>query len=132
MRVPSAIVRDTSSAGQRTISPRASESRASAASSGSTPMTRASGRERLDRRRDAAGQPAAADRDEDRGDVRQVLDDLEPDGALAGDDPVVVERRDDREPALARRARSATCWRSSLAVPTIDDLGAVGRRRARA
>ena len=51
VRVPSAIVRDTSSAGQRTISPRASESRASAASSGSTPMTRAVRAERLDRRR---------------------------------------------------------------------------------
>ena len=34
----------TSSAGQRTMSPRSGDSRASAASSGSTPMTRASGR----------------------------------------------------------------------------------------
>ena len=51
VRVPSAIVRDTSSAGQRTISPRSSDSRASAASSGSTPITRAPGPERLDGRR---------------------------------------------------------------------------------
>ena len=40
----SAIVRETSSAGHATISPRDSESRASAASSGSTPITRAPGR----------------------------------------------------------------------------------------
>ena len=47
--------------------------------------------ERLDRGRDPACEPAATDRDEDRGHVRQVLDDLEADRALAGDDPVVVD-----------------------------------------
>ena len=71
VRVPSAIVRETSAADHVTIRPAASDSRASAASSGSTPMTRASGIERPDRDRDAARQPAAADRDEDGGDVRQ-------------------------------------------------------------
>ena len=58
--------------------------------------------ERLDRDGDAARQPAAADRHEDRREVRQVLDHLEPDRALPGDDPVVVERRDDDEPAAGR------------------------------
>ncbi len=47
VRVPSAMVRDTSAADQRTIFPFASESRASAASSGSTPMTRMPGRRPL-------------------------------------------------------------------------------------
>ena len=60
-----------------------SESRASAASSGSTPMTRTAGPERLDGRGDAAREPAAADRHEDDREVGQVLDDLEPDRALA-------------------------------------------------
>ena len=44
--------------------------------------------------------PPPADRHDDRGHVRQVLGDLEPDRTLAGDDPVVVVRRDDREPAF--------------------------------
>ena len=44
----------------------ASDSRASAASSGSTPITRASGTSRPDRDRDAARQAAATDRDEDQ------------------------------------------------------------------
>ena len=83
VRVPSAIVRPTWSAGQATIRPSASESRASAASSGSTPITRAFGASAADRRRDAGGQAAAADRDEDNRDIGHVLGDLEPDGALA-------------------------------------------------
>ena len=80
---------------------RSSDSRASAASSGSTPMTRAPGTQRLDRRGDAARQPAAADRA--RGPAAtsgSVLGDLEADRALAGDDPIVVVRRDDREAAF--------------------------------
>jgi hypothetical protein len=52
---------------------------------------------RPDRDCDPAGEPAAADRDEDRGDVGQRLGDLEADRALAGDHPVVVEGRNDRE-----------------------------------
>ena len=99
-----------------TISPRASESRASAASSGSTPITRASGRSALTADGHAARQPAATDRDEHRRQVRQVLDDLEPDRPLAGDDPVVVERRDDRRtragPRSSARPAGAPRWRS--------------------
>ena len=81
-------------------------------------MTRADGPERLHGGRDAAGQPAATDRDEDDREVRQVLDDLEADRALAGDDPVVVERRDDRQ-ARARPRALGDASRSSLAVPTV-------------
>ena len=81
--------------------------------------------QRPDRDRDAARQPAAADRDEDRRDVRQVLGDLQPDRALAGDDPVVVERRDDRQAALGGDPLG-----DALALlarrPDDDDLGAVG------
>ena len=110
------MVRETSSAGQRTISPRAQrfprvrrELGLDADDAGVRP-------ERPDRRRDAARQPAAADRDEDGGEIGQVLDDLETDGALAGDDPVVVVRRDDRQAALGarspRRPAGARRWRS--------------------
>ena len=71
VRVPSAIVRETRSAGQRTISPAASDSFASAASSGSTPITRAPGASARTAVATPLAEPAAADRDEDRGDVRQ-------------------------------------------------------------
>ena len=56
----------------------------------------------LDRGRDTACQPAAADRHQHETRRRQVLDDLESDRALAGDDPAVIERRDDRQTALGR------------------------------
>ena len=51
----------------------------------------------LDRGRDAADEPAAADADHDDVDVRHVVDDLETDRAVAGDDRRVVERVDERE-----------------------------------
>src|SRR6187549_2832291 len=50
-----------------------------------------------DRGRDPARETTTTDRYEDHREVRQVLRDLEPDRPLAGDDPVVVERRDDRQ-----------------------------------
>ena len=60
--------------------------------------TRMSGRSALMAVGDATRQPAAADRHERPAPiVGQVLDDLEADRALTGDDPVVVEGRDDRE-----------------------------------
>ena len=78
-----------------------------------------------DGRRDAAGKPAATDGHEDRGDVGQVVDDLEADRALAGDDPVVVVRRDDREAAFGGEplgdALALVARRADR-----DDLGAVG------
>ena len=69
VRVPSAIVRPTSLRRPGDDAARSrSDSRASAASSGSTPMIRASGASALIADGDPAGQPAAADRDEDGGD----------------------------------------------------------------
>ena len=88
-------------------------------------MTRTPGRRLLDRRRDAARQPTATDRDEDDGQVRQVLRDLEPDGSLAGDDPVVVERRDDRQPTL-RGDLLGDPLPFVAGSADHDDLGAVG------
>ena len=84
------------------------------------------GPERPDRRRDPARQPAATDRDEDDRDIRQVLDELEPDRPLAGDDPIVVERRDDLEPALGCELLGHLL---ALVAGRADDhdLGAVGR-----
>src|SRR2546423_3867520 len=48
---------------------------------------------RLDRDRDARAQPAAADRHDDLREVRDVLEQLEAERALAGDDVRIVERR---------------------------------------
>ena len=99
-------------------------------------MTRARGAQRLDRHGDAAREPAATDRHDDRGDVGQVLGDLEPDGALPGDDAVVVVRRDDRETPF-RGDRLGPLAAFVRGRPDRDDLGAVGRdplaldRRAR-
>ena len=54
--------------------------------------------------RDAGREPAAADRDDDPGEVRHVLEQLQAERALAGDDVRVVERVHERQPALAPRA----------------------------
>ena len=45
-------------------------------------------------------QPPAADPDDDDVDLRQVLEDLEPDAAMAGDDGGVLERVDERQATL--------------------------------
>ena len=54
------------------------------------------------RERDPRDEPAAADRHDQRVELVRVLEQLERDGALAGDDVVVVERVDVRASALAR------------------------------
>ena len=126
MRVPSAIVRDTCSAAQRTISPRAQRLAGVGRELRLDADDPRVGPEGLDGRRDAAREPAAADRHEDRREVGQVLDDLEPDRALAGDDPVVVEGRDDRQPALGGD-RLGDPLALVAGGPDDDDLGAVGR-----
>ena len=86
------------------------------APAGSTPTILTSRPRQLDRRGDAGDQSAAADRHEHRRDVRALLEDLEPGGALAGDDPRVIERRHHREAACAASA-SARARRSSDVVP---------------
>ena len=54
----------------------------------------------LDGRRDAADEPAAPDPDDDDVDVREVLDDLEPERPVAGDHVRIVERVGERQAAL--------------------------------
>ncbi len=83
------------------------------------------GSQRPDRRRDAGGEAAAADRDEDGRHVRQVGNDLEPDRPLPGDDPIVVVWRDDRQAAFGGQpfgGRLALVARGA----DRDDLGPVG------
>ena len=125
MRVPSAIVRDTSSAGQRDDLA-ALERFAGVGGQLRLDADHAHARpEGLDRGRDPARQPAATDRHEDDREVRQVLHDLEPDRPLAGDDPVVVERRDDRQ-AASRGDLLGDLLALVAGRPDDDDLGAVG------
>ena len=52
----------------------------------------------LHRRGDAGGQAASAHAHDDRADVGALLEDLQPDGALPGDDVRVVERVDQHRP----------------------------------
>ena len=58
----------------------------------------------LDGEGDPGGEAAAGERDEDGGEVGAVLDQLEADGALAGDDAGVVEGRDLGEALLGGEA----------------------------
>ena len=98
--------------------------------SGSTPMTRVAGSQLLDRGADARDQPSPADADHDHVDLRQVLDDLQADGALARDDTRIVERVQEEQAALV-----AQLLHPRERVPDVlaveDDLGAVAARRPR-
>ena len=67
-----------------------------------TPTTSISRSRRLDRDRDAAGQPAAADRDDDLRQVGHVVEQLEAERPLAGDDVGVVERVHEGHAGLLR------------------------------
>ena len=80
----------------------------------------------VDRDGHPARQPTATDRDEDRGQIRQVLCNFQPDGPLSGDDPVVVERRDDRE-ASPRGDLLGDALAFVARGPDDDDLGAIER-----
>ena len=81
-----------------------------------TPTRRTPGPQRAHRDRDAGGEPAAADRDEQRLRVRQLLGELEPDRALAGDHALVLERVDERRAGLLDAA-SASASASSKVAP---------------
>ena len=63
-------------------------------------------RQRLDGDADAADQPAAAHRDDDGVERRQMLEQLETDGARPGDDVRVRVRRDEESPPLRPREPS--------------------------
>ena len=63
-------------------------------------------------------QPAAADRHQDRADVGALIEDLQPERALAGDDPCMIERRHHRQARAPRRSASAFARRCSDVVPS--------------
>jgi cytochrome c oxidase assembly factor CtaG len=79
----------------------------------------------LERRGDPGGEPPSADGDQDGPDIGQVLGDLEADGPLSGDDPVVVVGRDDGQAALGRDRLSARLALLGCRAHH-HDLGAVG------
>ena len=126
VRTPSQIVRVTSSAGQLTIRPSRSDSCASAASSGSTPITRAPGQSALTAVATPEMSPPPPMQTTTVPTSGSACDDLEADGALAGDDPRVVERRD-----VLERAGVADLGGHALPllarIRAADDLGAPGR-----
>src|SRR6185503_4159294 len=59
-------------------------------------------RQRLERHGDAADEPAAADGDDDRVELAELLAELERDGALPGDDLGILERMHQERAAVAR------------------------------
>ena len=67
-----------------------------------TPITSTSGRADLTAIATPLQSPPPPDRDHDAREVRDVLEQLEPERALARDHVGVVERMHEREPALAR------------------------------
>ena len=76
------------------------------------------GLRQLDRRRHARGHAAAANRHEHGADVGALLQNLEAHRALADDDLPVIERRHDRQSALARAsARRASADRATSCLP---------------
>ena len=83
--------------------PAASDAASGAAVSGSAAKIRVCGRSAARHGGDAGEQTAAAERRDDRVDVGQILEDLERDRPVAGDEPVVVERMHE----IARHARRA-------------------------
>ena len=87
----------------------------------STPTTRVDGRQRLHRDRDAADQPAAADRNDDRIDRRKILEQLEADRARAGDDVRVRVRRNEEAASAAR-----VCLRLPLRLVIVRALAQLG------
>ena len=75
------------------------------------------GPERAQRDRDACGEPAAADRQEERLCVRQLLGELEPDRSLAGDHGRILERVHERGACLVGTLACASASASSKPAP---------------
>ena len=86
---------------------------------GSTPMMRHAGRPRADRGREPGDQAAAADRDDDHVHLRQVLEDLEAERALARDHQRVGEGMDIGGVVSRRRRRAPPRWPRPKTSPTI-------------
>ena len=91
------------------------------------------GPQRLHREGDAGREPAAADADDDRAHLGALLQDLQPDRALPGDDVRVVEGVDEDRARSPRAYSCAAASVSSTTVPCRTHLGAVvpGRRDLR-
>src|SRR5438876_2099456 len=90
---------------------------------------------RLDRRRNARAQPTAAERDDDRVGIGQVLEDLQPDRAVPRHHRRIRERMDERPP-FERRVRPADADLPDLVPrelndrrPEPPDRGELRRRR---
>ena len=82
--------------------PAAIESFMAVAPVGSTPTTRTDGASALTTKRDAADEPAAADGHHDHVEAAELLDELEADGPLPGDDLGILERVHQQRAGLAR------------------------------
>ncbi len=78
----------------------------------------------LDGEGDTGDEPTAADGDEHRVHFRPLREQLEPERALPGDDALVVERVDERKPALGLDLAGAPV-RLLVVRAVQDDLGAV-------
>ena len=125
VRVPSAIVRDVSAAAQRTIRPSRSDCCASAASSGSTPISRAPGTSaRIATATPLASPPPPIG-------TRTAATSGRSSAISSPTVPWPAMIRSSSYGGMIARPRaaaisSATCWRSSLDVPTTTTCGAVG------
>ena len=101
--------------GHSTILPARKLSAVSPASSGSTPTTFALRVELLHCRRDAAEQASAGTGDKHQVDVGKLLDNFKAAGGLAGDDLLVVVRRNHDIAVL--RAPVPRLWRGARSMP---------------
>ena len=121
--MPSAMVAiDASGTGR----PAASEAGNAAAPRGLRADDPHVGPQRLDRGRDPGDQPAAAGAHDDRAHVGALLEELQADRALAGDDVRVVERVDQHAPVSSAKASAATSASSTVDAGE-PHLGAVRR-----
>ena len=77
---------------------------------------------RLQRERDARGEPTAADGNEHGARLGDLLGELEADRALAGDHELVLERVDERRAASSSTCRRAAATASSKLAPTISTV----------
>ena len=75
------------------------------------------GLQRLGRDRDAGDEAAAPDRHDDRVDIGNGVEDLEPDGALPRDDRGVVERGHERRAGVGRHARAPSVSAPAKSAP---------------
>ena len=111
---PAPSTNDAVQPSKNTARPAASEAASGAAVSGSAAKIRVLRPRSRDRGGDARQQAAAAERRDDGVDVRQILQDLEADRPVAGDEPIVVEwMHEVPGHAIRTRVQSTVCQHSS-------------------